>query len=240
MGKRSIISTETLKPLLAKSGNVCAYPGCNSPIFNEENLYVAHVCHIEAASPEGPRYNPDQSEAERNGYDNLILMCYRHHVETHDETKYTVQNLKEIKDNHESKFIEDPYKFDMDFLFKIQEETGKYWEEVRNIHNNEHITDFYKIHIKHKASFEELCTDLKGLIYSINDDNVFNTRMKWEIKNIKIPNIIKKSNILIVQMEIKYLEEFIKFHRLDLNARRRLKKLKDTFKEYARTAIHND
>lgn len=67
---RKNIKPNIIKALLANSGNRCAFPGCNQPIVNEEYKIIAQLCHIEAASQNGPRYNKNQSDEERNGYDN--------------------------------------------------------------------------------------------------------------------------------------------------------------------------
>lgn len=87
-----------------KSGNVCAFPNCFHPIINSDGVYVAELCHIEAAQEGGQRFNAKQSNEDRRKFENLLLMCHRHHKETDDEEKYTVEKLKQIKRNHEAKF----------------------------------------------------------------------------------------------------------------------------------------
>jgi hypothetical protein len=64
---------------------------------------IGEVCHISAASPNGPRYDPQQSPAERHGFDNLILLCANHHLVIDDDPEaYTVERLRKMKANHES------------------------------------------------------------------------------------------------------------------------------------------
>src|SRR5262245_9439089 len=93
----------TIKRLFAVSSNRCAFEKCDVTIINKGTV-VGHVCHIEARNPGGPRYNPTQSEEERNGFDNLVLMCPVHHtVIDSDVESYTVPRLKEIKANHEAR-----------------------------------------------------------------------------------------------------------------------------------------
>ena len=53
---------EVLRALFARSGNRCAFPGCNAVLVNERNQFVANVCHIEAAEEGGERFNPLQSD----------------------------------------------------------------------------------------------------------------------------------------------------------------------------------
>ncbi|WP_345951324.1 tetratricopeptide repeat protein [Mucilaginibacter sp. PAMB04274] len=102
--KRFAPLKETLTRLFALSGNCCAYPGCSHPLIDEEMNFIAQVCHIEAAMEGGERFNTQQTNEKRRGFDNLMLMCYAHHVRTNNVDKYPVEKLKEIKANHESKF----------------------------------------------------------------------------------------------------------------------------------------
>lgn len=106
MGSKARNYTEkTLKRLFALSGNECAFPACTRKLVNQKNALDSNICHIEAASPGGERYNPDMSDSERADYDNLILLCPQHHDETNNVEIYTVKVLKEMKKNHESKCL---------------------------------------------------------------------------------------------------------------------------------------
>jgi hypothetical protein len=65
---------------------------------------VGKVCHIKGAKPGSARYDAQQSAAKRHGFDNLILMCGRHHdVIDADEEAYTVDRLLKMKADHESR-----------------------------------------------------------------------------------------------------------------------------------------
>jgi len=107
--KRLMPKNEVLRELYLKSGNQCAFLGCNHLIMNEDGFFIAQLCHIEAAMAGGPRFNPEQTNEERRSFDNLLLLCHAHHKITDDENKFSVDRLKEIKDKHEAKFtnIED-------------------------------------------------------------------------------------------------------------------------------------
>ncbi len=48
---------------------------------NTSAAVVAQICHIYAASDNGPRGKPGLTATERNSPDNLILMCGHHHPE---------------------------------------------------------------------------------------------------------------------------------------------------------------
>lgn len=96
------ITKETLRIVSIRSKNKCAFPGCDQPILNIAGVYIAELCHIEAAMPGGPRYNPNQSDDERRSAGNLVYLCHRHHVETDDLVKYPAHVLRAIKAAHES------------------------------------------------------------------------------------------------------------------------------------------
>lgn len=93
-----------VKELFAKSGNVCTFPGCNCTLYdgNDEEA-EGHICHIVGLKPGSIRHNPNMTEEELNDYDNLILMCPKHHEEIDsDEKQYTVDVLKKMKKEHEA------------------------------------------------------------------------------------------------------------------------------------------
>lgn len=98
-------TSKTLKKLFALSGNECAFPGCSKRMVNESNAKDSNICHIEAANPEGERYREGMSDLDRADYDNLILLCVQHHDETDDVVRYTVEVLKEMKQNHISDLL---------------------------------------------------------------------------------------------------------------------------------------
>ena len=94
-------SQSTIKRLFAHSGNRCAFPRCTAALIEGHTL-VGEICHIKGAKPGAPRYDAQQTPTERHGYDNLILLCSKHHtVIDDDEVAYTVERLLKMKDEHE-------------------------------------------------------------------------------------------------------------------------------------------
>ncbi|MGE4280824.1 MAG: HNH endonuclease signature motif containing protein [Magnetospirillum sp.] len=96
----------TVRKLFALSGNFCAFAGCNQHVVDPETgVILGEICHIHAKSAGGPRYAPQQSEKERNGYDNLILLCATHHklVDTRPD-KFPAEDLKGMKQVREENF----------------------------------------------------------------------------------------------------------------------------------------
>ena len=68
------------------------------------NTNFSNICHIEDAE-EGGRYNPNMTDKQRASFDNLILLCANHHIETNDKEKYTVPILQKMKREHESNYL---------------------------------------------------------------------------------------------------------------------------------------
>ena len=96
--------TDVLRELYLKSGNLCAFPDCRHTIVDADGVYIANLCHIEAAEKGGPRFNSTQTDEDRRSFENLLLMCHAHHKITDDEIKFPVEKLKEFKREHEAKF----------------------------------------------------------------------------------------------------------------------------------------
>jgi hypothetical protein len=98
----------TLKKLFALSGNICAFPACSAPIVDTDmGIVVGEICHIKGNSPNGPRYDAEQTELDRNAYENLMLMCGAHNKIVDDiktRNKFPVELLMQYKADHEGKY----------------------------------------------------------------------------------------------------------------------------------------
>lgn len=94
---------QTIKRLFALSGNLCAFPGCSLPMVESAGTVAGEICHIQAKSKGGPRYNASLSIKDRHAFENLILLCSHHHkiIDTQTEI-YTTETLIELKCIHES------------------------------------------------------------------------------------------------------------------------------------------
>lgn len=100
---RTPIPQRTLKVLFARSMNQCAFPGCATTIVDpKDEVVYGEAGHIEGVEPGSARYNPQRETNTLNDYDNLILLCERHHKLVDAEPdKYTVPYLRQIKAAHE-------------------------------------------------------------------------------------------------------------------------------------------
>jgi hypothetical protein len=100
----------TVRRLDTLSGNECSKPNCNKKLIAEDGIsIVSKICHIAAASKEGPRFDKTMTDDDRRSFDNLILLCDEHHViidNKVNEIKFPVTLLKTWKAEHEKKIIE--------------------------------------------------------------------------------------------------------------------------------------
>jgi len=126
-------------------------------LVNKKNQFVSEICHIEAASPGGQRYNSRQTDEQRRGYDNLVVMCHAHHVETDDASEYTVAKMKEIKELHERKHEGSSFQVDESVLRGIAEDIQTYWDRIDRLNTLEHIAPpDVAIPIDSKATFDQI------------------------------------------------------------------------------------
>lgn len=77
---RDEFSASVKETLAARVGFSCSNPQCSAPtsgphLGSAKAVNVGVAAHICAASPEGPRYDPVQSQEERRGIDNGIWLC---------------------------------------------------------------------------------------------------------------------------------------------------------------------
>ena len=100
----------TVRRLDILSGNECAHPNCKKKLIAEDGIsIISKICHIAAASKEGPRFDENMTDDERRGFDNLILLCDEHHVmidNRENESEYPTTLLKKWKKDHEKKILE--------------------------------------------------------------------------------------------------------------------------------------
>jgi hypothetical protein len=140
------------------------------PIVNEKHQFVAQVCHIAAASPGGERHDPNMAEEERRGYGNLILLCYRHHVETNDTLVYDAPAMQRIKANHESQFKETPYRPSEEAVAAITREAAAYWREIR-LRNREQSSfpEDIRMEIDVEADANKLFREIREMLEGLHN-----------------------------------------------------------------------
>src|SRR6516165_7567148 len=95
-------SPRTLKLLWGRSAGRCAMPECRIELFAEATEYdpvvvIGEIAHVAGAADAGPRAAPELTKAERDDYNNLILLCQNCHGRIDGQTGfYSVSKLKDI------------------------------------------------------------------------------------------------------------------------------------------------
>jgi hypothetical protein len=96
------VMERTRKILWIKAGGRCSI--CHEQLATDatdedDPSVFGEECHIVARSPGGPRA---ADIADVDGYDNLILLCRKHHKQVDDQrSHFTVERLRKIKRKHE-------------------------------------------------------------------------------------------------------------------------------------------
>lgn len=111
------ITDKTRKILWGKSGNKCAI--CKQELVRENNFQsnysiIGEECHIISGKKNGPRYDPSFPVEKLDSYENLILLCASDHKMIDDFSEiYTVEKLRQIKEQHEKWVSKNIYGEDM-------------------------------------------------------------------------------------------------------------------------------
>lgn len=107
---RTKIPPKTIVKLWMRAGGRCEFRGCNLPLWRDSltnrDINHGHVAHIIADSPNGVRGDQHLSPELAEDFDNLILLCQKHHSLVDDKNKedeYPVELLKEYKQEHEER-----------------------------------------------------------------------------------------------------------------------------------------
>jgi hypothetical protein len=101
-------SPRTLKILWGRAAGRCAMPECRVEVFADAADYdpivvFGDIAHVAAAADKGPRANAQLTTAQRNDYDNLLLLCKNCHTRIDGQKRsYTVERLTDIKQAHEA------------------------------------------------------------------------------------------------------------------------------------------
>lgn len=187
---------EVLRALFARSGNQCAFPGCTQKLINSKNKFIAQVCHIEAALEGGERFNRSSNDEYRRSYENLLILCYPHHIETNDVGEYSVERLLQIKIDHEKFFLKSDFKIDESELRKLTHEMEMYWSNLEALNSIGHIFSDSGLAMKVNGitSFSEVMESAISAVKGI--ENLLNSlRIKDESLDADFKNILIRANL---------------------------------------------
>lgn len=196
----------TLKRLFALSGNECAEPNCKRKLVAKDGIsIIAKICHIEAASDDGPRFNPAMDDDQRRHFDNLILLCDEDHTiidNKENEVKFPKALLKEWKQNHESRFLNEKIKKNPSLLIDaINKLSNVNWEEVKN--DNPLVVFNPKDKIIHNS--------IKRNVALINDYKIYSSKINTlydELENqgsFKKEKLLNNINLIYTKVKGKYI-----------------------------------
>jgi len=97
-----------LKLLWGRAAGRCAVPECRTELFADSTDYdpavvIGEIAHVAGASDRGPRADAGLSEKERNGYENLILLCRNCHERIDKQPQSNpAAYLLTLKQDHEA------------------------------------------------------------------------------------------------------------------------------------------
>ncbi|MDH7911360.1 hypothetical protein [Winogradskyella sp. SYSU M77433] len=126
-----------IKRLFVESHNQCAEPNCSNFLIAEDNITViGKICHIEAANKNGPRFNEKMTNDQRRSYDNLILLCDKHHQVIDNplnESKFKKERLLQWKYNHIKKNRGQNLEVSIDSIQEFINETKAFYSKIESL-----------------------------------------------------------------------------------------------------------
>lgn len=97
----------TIKRLFALSGDRCAFPGGMDPLLDQKGISSPTCATSPVASPAQGDTIPSQTEKQRHGFNNTIVLCANHHrLIDSDETNYKRRVFLEMKRVHKGSATE--------------------------------------------------------------------------------------------------------------------------------------
>ena len=190
------LSVPNRKILWGRSGNRCAFPGCNQELHEiigkEGSTIVGEECHIEAQSEGGPRFNEKLNSKQIDSYENVILLCPTHHRIIDDNPqKYTVDVLNKMKTEHEERVrrsLEDKSEYD-DLYY---ESIVAYIEVMLDFDNWDAWTSFLL------SADGPMCTD--DMLDCIDIISHYILGRVWDGRYPKLENSIKTFRIILTDL----------------------------------------
>lgn len=91
------------------SGGRCEFRNCNELVSQDNLTYqednFAHMAHIVADSPDGPRGDKNLSLEMAKDFDNIMLVCLKHSklIDGKNREKYSIEDLRQQKKEHEDR-----------------------------------------------------------------------------------------------------------------------------------------
>ncbi|MCF1741458.1 HNH endonuclease [Paradevosia shaoguanensis] len=108
------ITQKSIKILWAAAAGRCSFQGCEERLCYHEAAEAApyllgEMAHIAGEKPGASRHDAQQTEAQRDHYQNLMLLCPTHHTlidRKENEAVFTVEILHAMKAEHEASVMQ--------------------------------------------------------------------------------------------------------------------------------------
>ena len=165
------ITSKSIKLLWSNAAGRCSFRGCTERLSVEEAEGIApytlgEMAHIKGNKRGSNRYDPEQTDVDRDSYENLILLCPTHHTlidKAENETEFSVELLHEMKQEHEE-FISNRLQVsDLENVEQLKDKIAPYmaenhqaWEQYgpmsENARKNPNSDQFYALWTSERLS----------------------------------------------------------------------------------------
>jgi hypothetical protein len=230
-------SIQTIKRLYGLSDNKCSFPDCDVQLFTKDTVNLAHICHIEDAHKNlaaSDRYNPNMTDEQRAGYNNLILLCPNHHKITDNTDIYTVTVLKEMKEQHIQKSI------NKNALIKSPSALNEVINYIgENFFGN---NEFSETQIAPNTENKIRYNDIHRYKHIIKEYSLYQGKLNRIYEEIEVNGSIKKNTLLknIRQFYLLEKRNFVNFNNVKENADNIIDNIKDKLWEYIEKSKNYD
>jgi hypothetical protein len=88
-------------------GNECAWGDCRERLMQPDGAWIGELAHIVGAEPGSARHEPTWTKDQLRAVGNLMFLCPNHHSRidhTRSRDQYPVEDLRAMKEAHESRF----------------------------------------------------------------------------------------------------------------------------------------
>lgn len=204
-----------LRALFLRSGNRCAFAGCDRRMATDRQDFVGQVCHIAAAAAGGPRFDASMAPEIRGASENLILLCYEHHVEVDaHEDEFPADRLREMKARHEATATAQPFEVADSVIETAESQLDEFMTSVRDIQLASMPDDvrpelFLELPIE--DLFDEVNTRLTQLETAFDGvdgaEGEQSRRHREMLLTYAVPNLALRCRIALALCKVRYLAQ---------------------------------
>lgn len=165
------IRDKSIKLLWSNAAGRCSFADCNERLTVEQAAHSAphtlgEMAHVKGKNKGSNRYDKNQTNEQRDFYENLILLCPNHHTlidKPENEEIYKVDDLLEMKRLHESSISNRLDSVNVSNLEELKDKVSIFLAEnhqawlqcgplSENAQKNPHSEEFYAIWLSERLS----------------------------------------------------------------------------------------